>query len=113
MRVRNRRMAALAAAVCFGVMGIAKASPADDFSLNSQLGAKPLYLDGAATATPPPPKPLTEGLDKVGVKTGPFSLYGFVEGSYPYGLSSPPNTLLSGRVLDRENQECTLNQAEL
>src|SRR5207237_6032688 len=59
------------------------------------------------------PKPLTEGLNKMGVKTEPFSVYGFVEGSYTYGLSSPANNFISGRVFDIDNQEVMLNQVDL
>jgi len=73
----------------------------------------PLYLDETATPSPPPPKPLTEGLNKIGIKTAPFNVYGFVEGSYTYGLSSPTNNFISGRVFDIDNQEVMLNQADL
>jgi hypothetical protein len=70
------------------------------------------YLDETA---PPPPKPLESLLQRWGLgqeKTG-INVYGFVEGSYTYGLSSPTNDVLSGRVFDIDNQEVILNQIDL
>src|SRR5207244_2829732 len=81
---RPRKVAALAAAMMFagtGVAGSAGIARASD-----ELTLKPMYFDDAAPATPspPPPKPLTEGLNALGMKEMPFSIYGFIEGSYTY-----------------------------
>src|SRR4051812_9451486 len=112
MRATNRRLVVLAAACGLGLVGTVKA---DDLSLEPDYARspRPLYLQtepAAATPETPPAKPLAEGLDKAGIKTGPFSVYGFVEGSYTYGMSSPPNDMLSGRVFDIDSQEVLLNQ---
>src|SRR5690349_12773938 len=115
MRATNRRMGALAAACCLGLISSAKA---DDLSLQPDYSTpnRPLYLQtepaAATPETPPPapPKALAAALEKMGINTGPFQIYGFAEGSYTYGMSGPPNNLLSGRVFDIDSQEVLLNQ---
>src|SRR4051812_17891693 len=117
MRSKNRRIVALAAAACcLGFLG--NAARADVLSLDPQTDdIKPLYLQTEPSATPDTPpkpeKPLTDLMNKAGIKTGPFSVYGFVEGSYTYSFSNPPGNFITGRVFDIDNQELMLNQADL
>src|SRR6187200_1348720 len=99
------RTAALAAAVCAGLVGIstnasaatpAGPSAADALTLDRTYGA-PLYLQddgtaGTATPTPDAPpkpdKPLAGMMKKAGWDTGDIQIYGFIEGSYTYGFSN-------------------------
>ncbi len=114
----NRRctlVLAGAASVCLGLMGtstVARGSAADELTLTPTV-TKPLYLQDTAPAAEPPAKPLAGALDKAGIKTGPFAVYGFAEGSYTYSFSNPPGNFITGRVFDIDNQEVMLNQLDL
>jgi hypothetical protein len=120
------RTAALAAAVCAGLVGISSdalaATPAGDgLTLQPSYGGggAPLYLQDAATATPTPDappkpdKPLAGMFKKAGWDTGDVQIYGFIEGSYTYDFSNPPGDFIGGRVFDIDNQEVILNQIDL
>jgi hypothetical protein len=103
----THRAAVFAAAVCFGLIGTAKA---DELSLAAQAEA-PLYLQ--ADTPPKPDKPLAGAMKGMGLNTGDISIYGFAEGSYTYSASNPPNNFITGRVFDVDNQEVLLNQIDL
>src|SRR2546423_5749979 len=107
--MRHCKAVALAAAAVLATAGFVRA---DELTLKSQ--PQPLYLDDPTTTpSPPPPKPLTEGLNKLGVKEIPFSIYGFIEGSYTYDAGSPPGNFISGRVFDPFQEQLLLNQIDL
>ena len=114
----NRTAAILfagAASVCLGLMQT-PARASDDLTLMPAATGRPLYFDEAAPAAPapPPPKPLAGELDKLGVKTGPFAIYGYVEGSYTASFNPPPGNVLTGRVFEiADNESVLLNQADL
>jgi hypothetical protein len=104
-----------AASVCLGLMQT-PARASDDLTLMPTPTGRPLYFDEAAPAAPapPPPKPLAGELDKLGLKTGPFAIYGYVEGSYTASFNPPPGNVLTGRVFEiADNESVLLNQADL
>src|SRR5437867_3866353 len=107
MRMGTRR-AALAAAVCFGLIGVARAEELT--WLPQGANGQPLYMEDQP---PKPDKPLAGLLKKAGLSTGELSLYGFAEGSYTYDFSNPPGDFIGGRVFDIDNQEILLNQIDL
>jgi hypothetical protein len=67
----------------------------------------------AADAPVAPEKPLTGWLKQAGIDTSPIAVYGFVEGSYTYAASNPPNDFVTGRVFDFESDQLLLNQFDL
>src|SRR5262249_23633112 len=42
-----------------------------------------------------------------------LNIFGYVEASYTYSASSPPNNIITGRVFDFEHEDPTLNQLDL
>src|SRR3954467_11526092 len=96
------------------------ASPASALTLD-----QPMYLQtepSAASAgeTPAPPagprRPLMLLFEKVGIAKAlddaAIDVHGFVEGSWTYSASNPPNNFINGRVFDVDNQDPTLNQID-
>jgi hypothetical protein len=91
---------------------VVRAAAGDQLTLAPNPAGMPVYMDD--TPAPPPPKPLAGELDKLGIKTGPFAVYGFVEGSYTASFANAPNNILTGRVFEfDDNESMLLNQADL
>jgi len=74
-------------------------------------GTMALAADNAAA---PAQKPLMSLLDQAGVakplQDAGINIFGYVEGSYTYSASSPPNNTIAGRAFDYSQEDPTLNQ---
>jgi Putative beta-barrel porin-2, OmpL-like. bbp2 len=116
-RSQFARIAALAA------IAVAGRAWAADSQVNSQsadaqatgLTLSPTYADDSAGTTPA--KPLTALLDKAGMgdalSAANITVGGYVEGGWTYNLSNSGTRFNTGRVFDFENQDLTLDQAEV
>ncbi len=113
--------AALACAGASNAADVLNLPDARELSLRT-----PKYLDDAPPKTaptepepPPAPEPglLMRLLDRAGVgkplNDAGINIYGFIEGSYTYGASAPPNNKLPNRVFDTVHEDPTLNQLDL
>jgi len=77
-------------------------------------GTLALAADNAAA---PAQKPLMSLLDQAGaakpLQDMGINIYGYIEGSYTYSASSPPNNTITGRAFDYAHEDPTLNQINL
>jgi hypothetical protein len=103
------------AAIAAAVIAAAAFSTRPTFAAEPDTPPKAEKPETPAPAEPPPApdKPLTAELKKAGIDTGGIAVYGFVEGSFTYAASNPPDDFITGRVFDFESDQLTLNQIDL
>src|SRR5947207_5404533 len=106
--LRRSACLGLAVSAALASAGIVRAGDSNGLSIN-----QPIY---AADQTPPR-KPLMAMMEKMGMANtmdnAGFNVTGFVEGGWTYNFDTPSNQTNVGRVFDFEDQDKTLNQAEL